>query len=105
MISCGSLSRRFIFWTSLTWPGSTNDTTVPSACSGRAAGTVDVGGVLIDRVEVNHTLDCVDMNASGGDIGGDQCRCLAPGEVVEGLAVVGFVIGCHGSVPPARQPG
>ena len=55
-----------------------------SACSGRAAGTVDVGGVLIDRVEVHHTLDCVDMNASGGDIGGDQCRCLAPGEVVEG---------------------
>ena len=55
-----------------------------SACSGRAAGTVDVGGVLIDRVEVNHTLDCVDMNASGGNIGGDQCRCLAPGEVVEG---------------------
>jgi hypothetical protein len=45
---------------------------------------VDVGGVLIDRVEVHDTLDCIDMDASGGDIGGDQGRRLAPGEVVEG---------------------
>ncbi len=45
---------------------------------------MDVGGVLIDRVEVHDTLDCIDMDASGGDIGGDQGRRLAPGEVVEG---------------------
>jgi len=55
-----------------------------SACSGRPAGTMDVGGVLIDRVEVHDTLDRIDMDASGGDIGGDQGRRLAPGEVVEG---------------------
>src|SRR5439155_3268356 len=50
-----------------------------SAAAGpaRAAGAVDVALVLVRRVEVDHVRDVVEVEAAGGDVGGDQRRDLA----------------------------
>ena len=51
-----------------------------ASCSSRA---VHVGAVFINRVEVQHTLNGVDVNAAGGDVGGDKCLDFATPEISE----------------------
>src|SRR5207248_6078067 len=41
-----------------------------------AAGAVDVALVLVRRVEVDHVRDVVEVEAAGGDVGGNQRRDL-----------------------------
>jgi hypothetical protein len=57
-------------------------TTRPAvAGAGGAAGAVQVGLVVLGRVVVDDDVDVVDVDAAGGDVGGDQHRQLAGGEV------------------------
>ena len=60
------------------------------AGSRRTAAAMEVGRVFVDRIEVDHAGDAVDMDAAGRDIGGDQDVGLAVREVVEGAGALGL---------------
>ena len=51
------------------------DAALPGA--GGAAGAVEVGLVVLGRVVVDDDVDGVDVDAAGGDVGGDEHRELA----------------------------
>ena len=55
---------------------------------GGAARAVQVGLVVLRRVVVDDDVDVVDVDAAGGDVGGDEHRQLAVGEVGERLLAV-----------------
>ena len=60
-------------------------TTVPGGAGPRGApGAVQVVLVVVRRVEVHDQVDVVDVDAAGGDVGGDQHRHRAGGERVQG---------------------
>src|SRR5690606_24845697 len=48
-----------------------------------AARAVQVGLVVVGRIEVHHHLDVIDVDAAGGDVGGHEHGQLAPAEVRE----------------------
>ena len=67
------------------------------AGAGSAAGPVQVVLVVSGRVEVNHRSDRIDVDASGGDIGGDQRLSITTGEGLEGpLPLVLGTAAVHG---------
>src|SRR6266550_52197 len=53
------------------------DRRAAAARSAGAAGAVNVPLVLVRRVEIDHVRDVVEVEAAGGDIGGDERRDLA----------------------------
>lgn len=63
------------------------------ARAGGASNPVDVGFRLHWKVEVNHQGDIFDVDAAGGDIGGDEHWQVAIAEAIEG-----FLPGCLGFV-------
>ena len=54
------------------------DRAAGTACPARAADAVHVVVIEVGRVEVEHVTDVVDVEPSGGDVGGDE-RPDAPG--------------------------
>jgi hypothetical protein len=57
---------------------------------GRAARAVQVGLVVLGRIEVDDHVDHVDVEAPGGHVGGHQGGQLALGEVLQGPLPVGL---------------
>src|SRR5690606_6320001 len=55
------------------------------AGAGGAARAVEVVLVVVGRVAVDHDVDVVDVDAAGGDVGGDEHRPAAGGEPAERL--------------------
>ena len=67
--------------TSRSCSGWTSATTVPVRAGARgAAGAVQVVLVVVRRVEVDDQVDVVDVDAAGGDVGGDEHAGAARGE-------------------------
>ena len=57
--------------------------TVASSTSG-AANTVDVGFVIIGHVVIDYVTNTLDIQAAGGDIGGDDDIDLALLQAIDG---------------------
>ena len=69
--------------------GDEEDRLAAAARAAGAADAVDVGLGVVRDVEVQHVADAVDVQAAGGDIGGDQDVQLAVLELIDGaLALV-----------------
>ena len=78
-------------------PGDQADDGAGGAGAGGAAGPVQVVLVVGGRIEVDHRGDRIDVDAAGGDIGGDQCLGVADGEGLEGpLPLVLGAAAVHG---------
>ena len=66
---------------------------------GRSAGAVQVVLVVVRRVELNHQVDVVHMDAASGDVGGDQDPRVPGGERVQGplpLVLVAVAVDSRG---------
>src|ERR1700682_2789666 len=48
-----------------------------------ASDAVRVTLVVLGRIEVDHVSDRLEIEAAGGDIGGDECRHLATAKLLE----------------------
>ena len=55
----------------------------PCSRASCAAGAVDIRRVLIRWIEVHDTLDRIDMNPSGRNVGSDERSRFPPSEVIE----------------------
>ena len=82
---------------------------------GGATRAVEVGLVVLRRVEVDDHVDRIDVQAAGGDVGGHQDVELALGEVLQGPLPVGLAevavdgagldaLPCPAARPAGRQP-
>jgi hypothetical protein len=54
-----------------------------ASCTAGASDAVDVVVVGLGRVEVDDVGDVVDVEAAGGDVGGDECRDTSALELCE----------------------
>ena len=66
------------------------DAGAAAAGAAGAADPVGVGARLFRRVEVDHVRDVVDVEAAGGDVGGDERAHLARVEAGERLLPLGL---------------
>src|SRR5699024_4293625 len=61
------------------------------AGSSRASDAVDVGGVGVGALVVDHVADAGDVDAAGGDVGGNEGADGAGTELLEGTFAGGLV--------------
>jgi len=76
------------------------------AGAGSTPGAVDIGLMILGWIEVDHRGNAIDMDSSGGHIGGDECMYTAFFEVAQGIAALALAastVDRYGRDPVAHQ--